>query len=114
MHQSSMMISRVSRRRTAPLAMLAEAPRRLTELTVTGVRARALTDDEQRLVAAARALVTEPALILADDPAPTVLPLLDVLHAAGHTVITGTRTARVAARAGRIVALRDGVVVSDR
>jgi putative ABC transport system ATP-binding protein len=69
----------------------------------------------------ARALVTEPALILADEPTGNldststadVLDLLDELHDAGRTVVLITHEHDVASRAGRIVRLRDGLVTDD-
>ena len=69
----------------------------------------------------ARALVTEPALILADEPTGNldststadVLDLFDELHDAGRTVVLITHEHDVAARAGRVVRLRDGLVTDD-
>ena len=69
----------------------------------------------------ARALVTEPALVLADEPTGNldststadVLDLFDELHDAGRTVVLITHEHDVASRAGRIVRLRDGLVTDD-
>jgi putative ABC transport system ATP-binding protein len=69
----------------------------------------------------ARALVGEPALILADEPTGNldstatadVLGLLDELHVAGRTIILITHEADVAHRARRIIRLHDGMVHSD-
>ena len=65
--------------------------------------------------------MTEPALLLADEPTGNldsastaeVLALFDALHEAGRTVVLITHEDDVAHRAGRIVRLRDGEVISD-
>jgi putative ABC transport system ATP-binding protein len=81
-----------------------------------------LSGGQQQRVAVARALVTEPQLILADEPTGNldststadVLALLDELHDAGRTVVLITHEDDVAARAGRTVHMRDGEVVVPR
>jgi putative ABC transport system ATP-binding protein len=75
-----------------------------------------LSGGQQQRVAVARALVTEPALILADEPtgnldsvsSADVLGLLTDLHRSGRTIVLITHDADVADRAGRIVQIRDG------
>jgi len=80
-----------------------------------------LSGGQQQRVAVARALVTEPDIILADEPTgnldsastEAVLGLLDELHAAGRTIILITHEHDVAARAGRNLVIRDGVITAD-
>jgi putative ABC transport system ATP-binding protein len=87
-----------------------------------GHRPDELSGGQQQRVAIARALVNNPSLLLADEPTGAldsqtsieVLSLFDDLHAQGLTVIMVTHDPLVAERAGRIVTLSDGKVVTDK
>jgi putative ABC transport system ATP-binding protein len=78
-----------------------------------------LSGGQQQRVAVARALVTDPALILADEPtgnldsvsAHEVLDLLDELHQSGRTVVLITHDADVSGSAQRIMRIRDGRIL---
>jgi len=80
-----------------------------------------LSGGQQQRVAIARALVTEPTMLLADEPTGNldsssthdVLGLLADLHAEGNTIILITHEADIAARARRVIELRDGEVARD-
>ena len=77
-----------------------------------------LSGGQQQRVAIARAIVTEPALIHADEPTGNldtaagedVIGVLRELHAAGRTVVLITHEPDVAAQAERQVHVRDGLV----
>lgn len=81
-----------------------------------------LSGGQQQRAAVARALVTEPALILADEPTGNldsasttdVLRLLDELNAAGHTIAVITHENDVAAHTKRLVTMVDGRIVQDQ
>ncbi len=78
-----------------------------------------LSGGQQQRVAVARALVTDPAIILADEPtgnldsvsAREVLDLLDELHRSGRTVVLITHDADVSGSAQRIMRIRDGRIL---
>ncbi|WP_300405309.1 ABC transporter ATP-binding protein [Nocardioides sp.] len=80
-----------------------------------------LSGGQQQRVAVARALVTEPSLILADEPtgnldsssSADVMTLLDELHDAGRTIVLITHDLEVAERAQRNVVIRDGRITDD-
>jgi putative ABC transport system ATP-binding protein len=86
-----------------------------------GHRPNEMSGGQQQRVAVARALVSDPALVLADEPTGNldssatadVLDLLDELHEQGRTVVLITHEADVAGRAERVIHIRDGAVASD-
>ncbi|MDR1833385.1 MAG: ABC transporter ATP-binding protein [Propionibacteriaceae bacterium] len=82
-----------------------------------------LSGGQQQRVAVARALSTEPALILADEPtgnldsksAGEIVELLGkVASDWGRTVLMVTHDARIASYAHRLLLMRDGMIVGDR
>src|ERR1019366_5461722 len=81
-----------------------------------------LSGGQQQRVAVARAMVTEPALILADEPtanldSASAIALLDVMEhlnrVTGTTFIFSTHDPQVMERAHRLIRLRDGQIASD-
>ena len=80
-----------------------------------------LSGGEKQRVAVARALVTEPKVILADEPtgaldsvtSKSVMDLLKKINREGMTVFVITHEEDIAAETDRIVRLKDGVIMSD-
>ena len=80
-----------------------------------------LSGGQQQRVSIARALVGEPAVILADEPTGAldshtsreVLTMLQKLHDAGNTIVLITHDNSIAVQAQRIIRLEDGRVVYD-
>ena len=80
-----------------------------------------LSGGQQQRAAVARALVTRPALLLADEPTGALdskstedlLDLFDQINEAGRTVVVITHENDVAARAKRIIRMRDGKIIED-
>jgi putative ABC transport system ATP-binding protein len=85
-------------------------------------RPNELSGGQRQRVAIARALVNQPSILLADEPtgnldsvtSDEIMEVFAALHAAGQTVIMVTHEPDIAARAQRVVVLRDGRVESDR
>ena len=80
-----------------------------------------LSGGQRQRVAVARALVTHPSIILADEPTGNldtansegIMKLFDGIHRKGNTVILVTHEEAVARHAGRIVLIRDGKIERD-
>jgi putative ABC transport system ATP-binding protein len=80
-----------------------------------------LSGGQQQRAAIARAIVTDPAIVLADEPTGNldsastreVLDIFDRLNGAGRTIVMITHEHDVAAHAKRVLELADGRIVSD-
>jgi putative ABC transport system ATP-binding protein len=80
-----------------------------------------LSGGQRQRVAVARALVNNPAIILADEPTGNldsktsvdIMNLIKVIHDLGNTIIVVTHEEDIARRAQRIIRLLDGRISSD-
>jgi putative ABC transport system ATP-binding protein len=80
-----------------------------------------LSGGQRQRVAIARALVNHPSILLADEPTGAldthtsyeIMNLFERLHAEGNTIIVVTHEADIAARAHRVISIRDGMIEKD-
>lgn len=80
-----------------------------------------LSGGEQQRVAIARALIRDPLIIFADEPtgnldsknSAEIMKIFKALHEQGKTVIMVTHENDIAAYAGRVITMKDGLIISD-
>jgi putative ABC transport system ATP-binding protein len=109
-------ISAADRRQRAETALASvELSDRMTH------RPNELSGGQRQRVAIARALVNHPSILLADEPTGAldtktsyeIMNLFEQLHEAGNTIILVTHEQDIAARAHRIIHIRDGEIEKD-
>ncbi|MDQ0508639.1 putative ABC transport system ATP-binding protein [Peptoniphilus ivorii] len=112
-----------------PLVLREEAPRQMEEKLAPLARRLGIADlldkypyeisgGQQQRAAICRALVTEPEILLADEPTGALdshasrelLETFEEIHAAGQTILMVTHSVKAASRAKRVLFIRDGVI----
>lgn len=77
-----------------------------------------ISGGQKQRAAVARAIITNPKLILADEPTGALdskatdelLKLFEDINAAGHTIVMVTHSVKAASHAGRVLFIKDGEV----
>lgn len=132
--QSFNLLSRMNALRNVELPLIygdmntaGRRERALESLKMVGLEQRVnhkpneLSGGQQQRVAVARALVNNPAIILADEPTGNldsksgaeIMGILKKLHSEGRTIIMVTHDRTIGDNAQRIIFLKDGLIVDE-